>query len=173
MNKNRRIKFCGVALLLPCALLTVTGGCSRQGTNAAVVATPSHAFKMIADEIEFKKLPSQQGEPRVQITVYVRHEGPEPEWWKQNDAWAPSEWLQNMRFVDQSGKEYGLYTFGGGAAAYDETKQNRVLQYTGVVPNGYDITQPGNFKGSVVIARQLSPLKPVAVARFSVPVHLP
>jgi hypothetical protein len=172
MNKNHRVKFFAASLILSSALLVISAGCSRQGSNAAVTPTSSGPFKMIADEIKFKKLPPQQGEPRVQLTVYVRHEGAEPTWWKQKDEWTPSEWIQNMRFVDQKGKEYSLYSFGGGTAPYDESKQAHVLQYTCVVPNGYDITKPGHFKGSVVIARELSPLKPLAVARFSVPVRL-
>ncbi len=75
-------------------------------------------------------------------------------------------------FVDQKGKEYPHYSGGGGGAIYDPKRQSHVLQYISVVPKGYDVKKPGYFKGTVVMANQLAPLKPLGTARFSVPIQL-
>jgi hypothetical protein len=163
---NRKIKTSEIAFLLVPVIFLVGAGIFLRGRSS----TPTES-KLSVSDIKFRRLPNRGAKSgRVGITVFVRYEGQEPKWWQKG---VRDQRLQNMRFVNQKGKEYSLYSFGGGPGAYDAAQQSHVLEYTCTVPDGYDITKPGHFKGTAVFADQLIPLKPLGVARFSVPVQLP
>lgn len=165
---NRKIKTSEIALLLVPVIFLVGVGIFLRGRSS----TPTER-KLSVSDIKFRRLPNRGAKSgRVGITVFVRYEGQEPKWWQKG---VRAQWLQNMRFVNQKGKEYSLYSFGGGQGAYDVTRQSHVLEYTCTIPDGYNnnISKPGYFKGTAVFANQLVPLKPLGVARFSVPVQLP
>ena len=163
---NRKIKTSEIALLLVPAIFLVGAGVFLRGRSS----TPTES-KLSVGDIKFRRLPNHGAKSgRVGITVFIRYEGREPKWWQKG---VRAQWLQNMRFVNQKGKDYSLYSFGGGPRAYDLARQSHVLEYTCMIPDGYNITKPGHFKGTAVFADQLVPLKPLGVARFSVPVQLP
>jgi hypothetical protein len=168
MGKHQ-IKLSTAALLLLPVMLLAGLAISLRGKPGAVITMPYGTFNLVVSEVKFKEVPPQQGEQRIEITVYVTYEGTEPKWWTKDGN---SKWLQSMRFVNHKGKKYPLYSFGGGPAPYNEAQQSHVLQYTCSVPNGYDITKSGYFKGTVMIANQMVPLKPLGIARFSVPVRV-
>jgi hypothetical protein len=163
---SRKIKTSEIALLFVPVIFLVGASVFLRGRSSK-----STESKLSVSEIKLRRLPDRGAKfGRVGITVFVRYEGQEPKWWQKG---VRTGWVQNMRFVNQKGKEYSLYHFGGGSLGYDSARQSQVLTYTCSVPDEYDITKPGHFRGTAVFADQLVPVKPLGIARFSVPAQLP
>ncbi len=129
------------------------------------------AFQLKIIEVKVRPLPQRGGlEKRVGVVVSVGCDGQQPSWWRQGVGAA---WIQNQRFVGKTGQEFPIGSFGsGGGFPFDTARKTRSLEFTCAVPAGYDVSKPGYLKGTVVCADQLVPLKPLGVARFSVPVQL-
>ena len=165
-DMNRKIKTKEIALLLlPAIFLAGVGIFLSRSSNTSTES------KLSVSDVKFRRLPNRGAKSgQVGITVFIGYEGQEPKWWQKGVS---AQWLQNMRFVNQKGKEYSLYSYGGGPGVYDVTRRSHVLEYSCTVPDGYDIAKPSYFKSTAVFADQLVPLKPLGVTRFSVPMQLP
>lgn len=169
MKGRENLHWKAVAVLLLPAIFLGGLALSLREKPAAVLSLSSGPTKLTVSEIKFHRLPDSRGEQRVSMTIYVSYVGAEPKWWQ---AGVSASWLQNERFVNQQGREYAIYTSGGGPRAFDAKRQSHVLEYTCSVPAGHDITKPGTFQGTAVFANQLVPLKALGIARFAVPVRL-
>lgn len=174
MNKRSSSKSAIVALTIPAFFLAIWAFSLRGKKPALPVTTydksASDKFKLVVNEFKINKLAIERGHQLIEFTIYVGHEGVEPKWWKEDaNRHINAQWLQNMRLINHTGKEFKFDAEGTGIDLYDESRRSHTLQCIGRIPKGYDIAKPGIFKGTVAFANALSLSKIVGIARFSVP----